>query len=170
MHDEILLSMLIRGKLSIVVEEVNGFLTLFSWHTYKTLVMPLTGQKIKQHFPANLWVTIINLTKEIITHVCHSVHEGGSTKENPLPGRAPPREQTPPQTRQTPPDQADPPSPPEQTPPRPGRHPPDQTDTPSRTRQTPPEADSSIRSTSGRYTSYWNAFLLGDKMPILCCW
>ena len=26
--------------------------------------------------------------------------------------------------------------------------------------QTPPEADSSIRSTSGRYESYWNAFLL----------
>ena len=43
------------------------------------------------------------------------------------------------------------------------RHPPDQTppgaDTPSE--QTPPqEADSSIRSTSGRYASYWNAFLL----------
>ena len=38
-------------------------------------------------------------------------------------------------------------------PPRPGRHPP-------RTRQTPPrEADSSIRSMSGRYASYWNAFL-----------
>ena len=34
---------------------------------------------------------------------------------------------------------------PEQTPP--SRHPP------------PPEADSSIRSTSGRYASYWNAFL-----------
>ena len=40
-----------------------------------------------------------------------------------------------------PPDQADPP-------------PRDQADTPPR------EADSSIRSTSGRYASYWNAFLL----------
>ena len=39
-------------------------------------------------------------------------------------------------------------------PPRPDRHPPDQADTP------PPEADSSIRSTGGRYASYWNAFLL----------
>ena len=73
---------------------------------------------------------------------------------------------TPPGTRQTPPNQAD--------------HPPDQADHPPGTRQTPPwdqadtpqnqadhppsppsqEADSSIRSTtSGRYGSYWNAFL-----------
>ena len=59
----------------------------------------------------------------------------------------------PPRTRQTPPrDQADTPQ--------------DQTDTPldqadpPGTRQTPPqEADSCIRSTSGRYASYWNAFL-----------
>ena len=71
-----------------------------------------------------------------------------------------------------PPDQADPP--------RPGRHPRNQADTPRdladppRTRQTPPQdqadppgtwqtppqnADSSIQSTSGRYASYWNAFL-----------
>ena len=60
-----------------------------------------------------------------------------------------------------------------QTPPRPGRHPPDQapspprdwTDTPQTRhppgpgRHPPQEADSSIRSTSGRYASYWNAFL-----------
>ena len=39
----------------------------------------------------------------------------------------------------------------EQTPPSLSRHP--WADTP------PPEADSSIRSTSGRYASYWNAFL-----------
>ena len=58
-----------------------------------------------------------------------------------------------------PPDQA-------YTPPGPGRPPLDQADPPW-TRQTPPdqtdpprEADSSIRSTSGRYASYWNAFLL----------
>ena len=30
---------------------------------------------------------------------------------------------------------------------------------PHRSRHSPPEADSSIRSTSGRYASYWNAFL-----------
>ena len=62
----------------------------------------------------------------------------------PGPGR-PPRPGRPTPTRQTPPDQADPPRT-RQTPPRPGRP--------------PREADSSIRSTSGRYASYWNAFLL----------
>ena len=59
------------------------------------------------------------------------------------PGRHPPR------IRQTPPqDQADLP------PPGPGRPPP------------LGEADSSIRSTSGRYASYWNAFLLNLKSSI----
>ena len=69
---------------------------------------------------------------------------------------------TPPGLVDTPPlDQADPPGP--------GRHPPDLADTPQ-TRQihprdqadTPPEADSRIRSTSGRYASYWNAFLFRE--------
>ena len=76
----------------------------------------------------------------------------------------PPRADTP-WTRQTPPHR-------EQTPPRPGRHPPRTRQTPPQNRQTPPpqsrqtpprEADSSIRSTSGRYASYWNAFLLNNK-------
>ena len=60
---------------------------------------------------------------------------------------------------QTPPVEADPP---EQTPPR-NRHP-TQADTllpPGADTPPPPEADSSIRSTSGRYASYWNAFLFG---------
>ena len=96
----------------------------------------------------------------------------------------PPDQADPPGTRQTPPqDQADPPGT-RQTPPGPGRHPPDQAehppgpgrhppwdqaDTPPGTRQTPPpgpgrhppppEADTSIRATSCRYASYWNAFL-----------
>ena len=49
--------------------------------------------------------------------------------------------------------------PPDQAPPQ------DQAD-PPRTRQTPPpEADSSIRSTSGRYAFYWNAFLF--SLPLL---
>ena len=30
----------------------------------------------------------------------------------------------------------------------------------------PPEADSRIRSTSGRYTSYWNTLLLGLKITL----
>ena len=78
---------------------------------------------------------------------CHTPPDGGTP---PGPGRPPPgTRQTPPGTRQTPPgDQADPPgwrTPPgtRQTPPGPGR----------------PPADSSIWSTSGRYASYWNAFL-----------
>ena len=63
----------------------------------------------------------------------------------------------PPDQADTPQDQADPLGP--------GRPPWDQAD-PPRTRQTPlgpgrspPETDSSIRSTSSRYASYWNAFL-----------
>ena len=95
------------------------------------------------------------------------------------PGR-PPWDQThpnpPPGTRQTPQDKTHP------TPPGPGRHPLNQADTPpgrpARIRHTHPpgpgrshprsdtthppcpwEADSSIQSTSGRYASYWNAFL-----------
>ena len=52
----------------------------------------------------------------------------------------------------------------EQTPPRPDTTPWEQTLPPGAEpprEQTPPrEADSSIRSTSGRYASYWNAFLL----------
>ena len=64
----------------------------------------------------------------------------------------------PPQTRQDPPgpgrplpDQADPPRP-GRHPPGPGRH------SPRPGRHPPPEADSSIRSMSSRYASYWNAF------------
>ena len=70
----------------------------------------------------------------------------------------------PPGTRQTPRDQADPPGPgrpprTRETPPRDQADPPGTRQTTPRTRQTPWEADSSIRSTSGRYASYWNAFL-----------
>ena len=51
-------------------------------------------------------------------------------------------------------------------PPRPVRHPP-RSGSPPGTRQTPPrEADSSIRSTSGRYASYWNAFLF-TRYPLV---
>ena len=64
--------------------------------------------------------------------VCDFVHGGGGS-----PGSPPGTRQTPPRREKPPPDQADPPTP--------------------RTRQTPPPA--SIRSMSGRYASYWNAFL-----------
>ena len=103
----------------------------------------------------------------IFTPVCHSVHRGGSASMHagipPPPGSdttTPPRIRPPWIRHHQPPDQ----TPPQIRPPRiRHHHPPDQT--PPRTRQTPPirhppwEADSSIRSTSGRYASYWNAFL-----------
>ena len=110
----------------------------------------------------------------VFTRVCDSVHGGVSRQgEPPQAGRTPPgRENHPPRS-----------DPPEQTPPPGTRHPrsrhpptlqagrhPSWEQTPSGTRppqdQTPPgpdtpprEAHSSIRSTSGRYASYWNAFL-----------
>ena len=55
----------------------------------------------------------------------------------------------------TPPEQT--PRPQEQTPPPPRKQTPPGADT--TTPPSPREADSSIRSTSGRYASYWNAFL-----------
>ena len=92
----------------------------------------------------------------IFTPVCHSVHRGGLPQC--MLGYHPPRTRPPPGTRQTPP--------------RPGRPPCwDHADTPQWTRPAPPrdqppppppEADSSIRSTSGRYAFYWNAYLLVD--------
>ena len=86
----------------------------------------------------------------VFTGVCDSVHRGGvsgkewrpPSRETPR-GTDPPWEQTPPGTR---------PPQPEQTPP--GTDP-------------PPEADSSIRSTSGRYASYWNAFLYYKHWPVV---
>ena len=84
----------------------------------------------------------------IFTPVCHSVDRGGlpPARENPpchgeppLPGRTPPARENPPCLPGRPPR--------DQTPPPPGPDPP------------PWEADCSIRSTSGRYASYWNAFL-----------
>ena len=98
----------------------------------------------------------------IFKPVCHSVHRAAGSasvhagmpphtppprSRHPPPRPDPPRADTPPPSR-TPPQSRH--SPPQQTPPRPDT-PPEQTP--------PPEADSSIRSTSGRYASYWNAFL-----------
>ena len=78
----------------------------------------------------------------VFTGVCHSFCSRGGRVSASVHAGIPPSpqiRQTPPRTRQAPPlDQADPPGP--------GRQP-------------PREADSSIRSTSGRYASYWNAFL-----------
>ena len=71
-----------------------------------------------------------------------------------------PQEQTPPKSRHPPradiPRRAD--TPQDQIPPK-SRNPQDRT--PPKSRQTPPQEQTPprIRSTSGRYTSYWNAFL-----------
>ena len=110
------------------------------------------------------------------------------------PEQTPPRadtpwEQTPPRAdiplEQTPPPSR-PPSrylpPPEQTPtwsrhppradslgadtPLPEQTPPPRADTPSWSRHPPPEADYGIRSTSGRYASYWNAFLFRSTVCV----
>ena len=98
--------------------------------------------------------------------------------EPPRPGRTPPGQGEPPRQGE-PPWQGEPPPPPgRENPPGPGRTPrarenplrrgrtPQQGESPCRENppwagRTPPqEADSSIRSTSGLYASYWNAFLL----------
>ena len=84
----------------------------------------------------------------VFTRVCHSVHRGVPDQAPPPgPGRYTPRDEAgnPPDQAGTPPDQAG-------TPPGPGRNPPG-------TRPPPGTADSGIRSTFGRYASYWNAFL-----------
>ena len=107
----------------------------------------------------------------IFTPVCHSVHRGGSASVHA--GMPTPRPDPPEQTHNTPQTRHHPPGtrhhppgtrhhPPRADPP-PGADTPWGADTPQE--QTPPdqtpsqEADSSIRSTSGRYASYWNAFL-----------
>ena len=105
----------------------------------------------------------------IFTSVCHSVHRGGGVSEADPPGRhthPPPRAGTP-QTRH-PPRTRHPPgrhTPPWQAPPWAGtplgRHTPQQTPPGP---DPPREADASIRSMSGRYASYWNAFLLTCKI------
>ena len=102
--------------------------------------------------------------------------QGGVSRqgESPQTGRTPPGRENPP-GRETPPDQADPPAgrtPPgqgephrtRQTPPA-GRKPPGQGEPPGPGRTPPDQADSRIRSTSGRYASYWNAFLFTVLSP-----
>ena len=125
----------------------------------------------------------------VFTRVCDSVHRGGlqagrtplaggkapQTRQTPpAGGRNPPTRQAdppaggrtpldkadPPGKREEPPwDQADPPWQERETPPWTRQTPPAGGRSHPQTRQTPREADSRIWSTSGRYASYWNAFL-----------
>ena len=101
------------------------------------------------------------MAKVIFLHlsVIHSVHRGGGGLPQcmlgyPPPGADTPPEQTPPGSRHLPEADTNPPG---------SRYPPG-ADTPPGSSHLPPGADSSIRSTSGRYASYWNAFLLLDKL------
>ena len=100
------------------------------------------------------------MAKVIFLHlsVIHSVHgRGGGLPQCMLGYHPHPPGQTPSPGPDTPPEQTPPPLGPDTSttthPPGPDTTPPG-ADTPLR------EADSSIRSTSGRYASYWNAFLL----------
>ena len=92
----------------------------------------------------------------IFTPVCHSVHRGGGGV---------PDQVHPPGTRYTPPGPGTPPGTRYNPPPRTRYTPPDQVHPPGtrytpQARYTPPRAaNSGIRSTIGRYASYWNAFL-----------
>ena len=119
----------------------------------------------------------------IFAPVCHSVHRGSASVHAVIPPPPPPTRHTP-WTRHTPPDQASsrPGTPPDQAPPpgpgTPGpgtpqtRHsptpPPGQACTPL-TRHPPRcRACLEIRSTRGRYASYWNAILFGKNFAENC--
>ena len=94
------------------------------------------------------WILFLHLS------VIHSVHRGGLPQC--MLGYHPPGGR-PPKTRHPPgPD----PHPPKADHHPPGTRPPQKQTPPSREQTPPPrEANSSIRSTSGRYASYWNAYL-----------
>ena len=89
--------------------------------------------------------------------VIHSVHRGG-LPQCMLGYHPPPRPGRPPRTRQTPQDQGD--TPQTRQTPQTRENPPAGRTPPPGPRRTPPEEDCSIWSMSGRYASYWNAFLL----------
>ena len=129
------------------------------------------------------------VAKVMFLQLCDSVHGGGGVvclsacwdtpsaketppaKETPLPRRPPqeggtPQEGDPPRRRH-PPKRRHPPQ--KEAPPR-RSHPPGRTHPPRRRPPPPPqEADSDIRSMTGWYASYWNAFLLSmDSWWQLC--
>ena len=104
------------------------------------------------------------VAKVMFLHVSVILSTGGVSREKP-PGQGDPKTRQTPPGRETPPDQGDPPD--QADPPEQGR-PPGRENPPGPCRPPPPEADSRIRSTSGRYASYWNAFLLCGLSFTLC--
>ena len=123
------------------------------------------------------------VAKVMFLHVSVILLTGGVSGEPPWTKENPPGTRQPPQTRQPPPDQATTPPRTKENPPGPGnppgtrqphppaprRTPPDQGEPPGTRQPHPPqdqgeppphwEEHCSIRSMSGRYASYWNAFL-----------
>ena len=96
----------------------------------------------------------------VFTGVCDSVHKGvGVCLSACWDTTPPPQEQTP-RSRHPPPKKQTPPKTPPKKQNPPGAEPPPKKQTP------PQEAGSGIRSMSGRYASYWNAFLL--SMLLVC--
>ena len=120
-------------------------------------VMNCTVTRSSHYRPQRSWAKVMFLQASVILltgGVSASVHAGIHPQS-----RHPPQEQTPPQ--QTPLQRRHTPR---------SRHPP-RADTPLQSRHPPKsrpprEADSSIRSMSGRYASYWNAFLF--RFLFLC--
>ena len=103
----------------------------------------------------------------IFAPVCHSIHRGvvshkALRQTPPLPSRHPP-EQTPLQSRHPAPRPDTPPPPRSRHSPRADTAPGPDTPPPPPGQTHPREPDSGIWSTSGRYASYWNAFLLKYK-------
>ena len=96
----------------------------------------------------------------VFTRVGHSVNRRGLPQcmlGYPRgPGRHRPGPERPPGTRETPQDQ--------------GHTPQDQRDPPGPGRPLPPKQTSGIRLMSGRYTSYWNAFLVYSKFSLSSWW
>ena len=108
----------------------------------------------------------------VFTGVCDSVHGRGCLPQCMLgyhtPGsRHPPGADTPWSRHPPGADTVRNRHPQEQTPTTRSRPPHEQTPLGSRHPPTPPEADYDIRSMSGRYTSYWNAFLFSIVTSIL---
>ena len=95
------------------------------------------------------------VAKVMFLHVSVILLTGGVSREPPQTRQTPPpwtKEKHPPRTKENPPG-------PDRPPPGPGRptHPWTKENTPPR------EEHCSIRSMSGRYASYWNAFLFGKR-------
>ena len=100
------------------------------------------------------------VAKVMFLQVCVCPQGGGCLPQCMLGCHTPPGWRNPPLDGEPPPDQADPPW--MENPPQDQADPPWMENPPRDQADPPPlrEADSSIRSTSGWYASYWNAFLL----------